>query len=50
MPELLVPDVLLNIILVGRLHGKRGSQIKAGRCTYMVKPSDVFPKYRIQEL
>ena len=27
MPELLVPDVLLNIILVGRLHGKRGSYL-----------------------
>ena len=31
MPELLVPDVLGNIILVGKLHGKRGS--------YIIKPN-----------
>ena len=41
-------------MLEGMLHDKRKSKLKikkgAGRCTYMVKPPDVFPNYRIREL
>ena len=45
--------VLRSIMLVGMLHDKCKSKLNkkgAGRCTYMVKPPDVFTNYRIRKL